>query len=130
VIFSGPLPHAEVARFVALFDLAAQPAANPYCCPMKIIEYLALGKPVLAPAQDNIRELLEDGLDAILFQPGDAGAMATALRRLTSSPELVAQLTANARQSVERRGFLWTRNAERVVGFIAGEDSARAELRT
>jgi glycosyltransferase involved in cell wall biosynthesis len=130
VVFSGPLPHAEVARFVALFDLAAQPAANPYCCPMKIIEYLALGKPVLAPAQDNIRELLEDGLDAILFEPGDAGAMATSLRRLTSSPELVARLTANACQSVERRGFLWTRNAERVVGFIAGEDPVAAELRT
>lgn len=120
VVFTGPQPHAEVARYVALFDLAAQPAANAYCCPMKIIEYLALGKPVVAPAQDNICELLEDGLDAVLFPPGDAQALATSLRRLAGSPEAVARLTANARQSVRRRGFLWTRNAERVISLIAG----------
>jgi glycosyltransferase involved in cell wall biosynthesis len=130
VIFSGPLPHAEVARYVGLFDLAAQPAANAYCCPMKIIEYLALGKPVLAPDQDNIRELLEDGRDAILFAPGDADAMAAALQRLTASPELMGQLTANARQSVERRGFLWTRNAERVLEFIGAGKPVAAAVRT
>ena len=60
VLFTGPLPHADVPRYLDLLDVAVQPAANEYCCPMTILEYMALGKPVVAPAQENIQELLSD----------------------------------------------------------------------
>jgi glycosyltransferase involved in cell wall biosynthesis len=53
VIFTGPLPHARVPEYLDLIDIAVQPAANEYCCPMKILEYMALGKPIVAPAKHS-----------------------------------------------------------------------------
>lgn len=118
VVFTGALAHADIPAHVALFDCAAQPAANPYCCPMKIIEYLALGKPVVAPAQPNIMELVDDGVDAVLFEPGNRASLANALARFFESPELLETLRQGAQSAVERRGYLWSRNAERVIAWL------------
>jgi glycosyltransferase involved in cell wall biosynthesis len=115
VVFTGAVPHQQIPPCMALFDCAVQPAANPYCCPMKIIEYLALGKPVIAPAQPNIEELVDDGVEAILFRPGDPASLAAALQRLFHTDGLFGRLRENAASSIQRRGYLWSRNAERVI---------------
>ena len=119
VRFSGPLPHRDVARHVALFDIAVQPAANEYCCPMKVIEYLAAGKPVVAPDQPNLRDLVEDGVEAVLFAPGSAEALARALERLVDDEDLRARMGRAAAAAIERRGYLWKRNAQRVLELVA-----------
>ncbi len=119
VRFTGPLPHREVARHVALFDIAVQPAANEYCCPMKVIEYLAAGKPVAAPDQPNLRDLIEDGSEGLLFTPGSAASLAGALERLVEDEELRHRMGQAAAAAIERRGFLWKRNAQRVIELVA-----------
>src|ERR1039457_1774547 len=80
VVFTGPLPHAKVPPYLDLIDIAVQPAANEYCCPMKILEYMALGQPIVAPRQENIQDLLREGEEALFFTPGDAASMPTLLR--------------------------------------------------
>lgn len=126
VVFSGPVAHHQVADYIALFDCAVQPAANPYCCPMKIIEYLALAKPVIAPAQPNIEEIVTGGVEAALFRPGDVDSFAAALRSVFDDPARLAALTAGASSAIERRGFLWTRNAATVLSWITSAPSARS----
>lgn len=127
VVMPGPVPHAETPRYIALFDIAVQPAANEYCCPMKIIEYLAMGKPVIAPAQPNILELVEPGREAIVFTPGDTASLSEALRRAVSASGELEKLSQAAATAVSRRGFLWTCNARRVIEtvFPAYSDSTR-----
>lgn len=127
VVMPGPVPHAETPRYIALFDIAVQPAANEYCCPMKIIEYLAMGKPVIAPAQPNILELVEPGREAIVFTPGDSSALSDALRRAVSSPGELDRLRKSATTAVSRREFLWTNNARRVIEAVypAHSDSTK-----
>ena len=118
VVFSGPVPHAEVPRYLDLVDIAVQPAANEYCCPMKILEYMALGKPVVAPRQENIVELLKEGEEAVFFTPGNAASLAGALRDLAGDRERAARMGQNARAAVLARGRLWTNNAQRVVEMV------------
>jgi glycosyltransferase involved in cell wall biosynthesis len=118
VVFTGAIPHRLIPSHVALFDCAVQPAANPYCCPMKIIEYLALAKPVIAPGQANIRELVEDGVDAIMFESGEAASLAASLRRLFDSPDLLQCIQAGADSAIDRRRYLWSRNAQRSIQLI------------
>lgn len=118
VVFSGAVRHPQIPGHVALFDCAVQPAANPYCCPMKIIEYLALGKPVIAPAQPNILELIDDRVEGLLFRPADAASLAAALRELFCSNELLGRLGEGARSAIQRRGYLWSSNASRVVRLV------------
>jgi glycosyltransferase involved in cell wall biosynthesis len=120
VIFTGPLPHAQVPAYVRLIDIAVQPAANEYCCPMKILEYMAVGKPIVAPRQENIQDLLRDE-DAQYFTPGDVDSLAGALKALAEDPERARQMGERARRAIIQRGFLWRENAARVVRMVKPE---------
>jgi len=117
---TGPVSRAEVPDHVAAFDVALQPAATPYACPMKIPEYLAGGKPVVAPDQPNLRELVRDGREGLLFPPHDRAALSAVLGHLARDEPLRAELGRNARRRVVDAGLLWSRNAERIVE-LAGE---------
>jgi glycosyltransferase involved in cell wall biosynthesis len=115
VVFAGPVLHENVPPYLNLLDIAVQPAANEYCCPMKILEYMALGKPIVAPLQENIEELLTDGKQALLFTPGDSRALGFALMKLTRDSALRSRLGSAARAAIDERGLLWSRNAERAI---------------
>ncbi len=127
VVFTGPLPHSEVPPYLGLIDIAVQPAANEYCCPMKLIEYLALGKPIVAPAQENIQELVSEK-EAALFTPRDAGSLARVLRSLACDAERVREMGRNAHRAIAGRRLLWTANAGRVVEMVEWCQAARQEL--
>ncbi len=45
--------------------------SSSYASPLKLFEYLALGRAIVAPDQPNIREVLDDGVNALLFDPDD-----------------------------------------------------------
>jgi glycosyltransferase involved in cell wall biosynthesis len=115
VIFAGPVPHDQVPPYLDLFDIAVQPAANEYCCPMKILEYMGLAKAIIAPRQENILELLDDGRNAMFFQPGDAESLSRALLVLTKGPELRATLGGEALRTIHDRGLRWESNAKKIV---------------
>jgi glycosyltransferase involved in cell wall biosynthesis len=112
---TGSLPHDQVPKHLALVDIAVQPAANEYCCPMKVIEYMGMGKAIVAPDQPNLSELIADGVDGKLFAPGDVGAMASALEDLTAHAAVRQALGAQAAHAITQRGLLWSSNAARVV---------------
>ena len=117
VLFCGPLPHAAVPAYLDVIDIAVQPAANEYCCPMKILEYMALGKPIIAPAQENIQELLSEA-EARFFVPQDIASLAEALRALACDPNRAKAMGRAAHAAIYSRGFLWRSNAERVLELV------------
>jgi len=120
VIFTGLVPHEQVPGYLALIDIAVQPFANEYCCPMKILEYLAVGKAIVAPDQENIRELVRDRREARLFRPGDKQALAAALEELVLDADLRRELARRAREAISSRKLTWIHNAERVIELVAG----------
>lgn len=128
VVFTGPVPHERIAPYLQAIDIAVQPAANPYCCPMKIIEYLGMGKAIVAPRQENIEELLTHGGNAELFAPADEDALAAALGKLVEDGRLRARLGREALSTVVSRGLLWTRNAERVVELVRASRTSAVEI--
>jgi glycosyltransferase involved in cell wall biosynthesis len=71
--------------------------------PMAILEAMAAGLPVVATAVGGIPELVADGETGLLVPPGDADALAEALRRLVADPELRRRLGDAARTRVEER---------------------------
>lgn len=126
VVFAGAVPHDRLTDYLSLVDIAVQPGANEYCCPMKILEYMAYGKAIVAPQQENIEELLESGVEALYFRPGDGAGLAAALTELLEDAELRRRLGINARAAVRRRGLLWINNARRVLELA---EQLRAEAR-
>lgn len=116
VKLEGTLPNPEALRLVCnaavgLVPLRDEPNYR-HSQPTKLLEYLALGVPVVATDLPGTRELV-DGLDAVrIVPPGDAAAMAGAiLESLTES----ARQEASAQAAEIRDAFQWP--DERVLSF-------------
>jgi glycosyltransferase involved in cell wall biosynthesis len=103
-----------VVAHVAAMDVAVSPHATFYASPMKILEYMAMGKPLVAPAMDNIRDIVDDGETGMLFEPGNTTALAATLCRVSGDQTLREQLGRLARGRVVER-FNWRLSALRVV---------------
>ena len=126
LIVTGTVQRDAVADHVAAFDVALQPAATPYASPLKLQEYMAAGRAILACDQPNIREVVGDQESALLFPPGDEAAMHEGLDRLASDADLRARLGAAARDTVAARDLTWDGNARRVAGIAERLIAARA----
>ncbi|HLI20741.1 MAG TPA: glycosyltransferase, partial [Stellaceae bacterium] len=117
VSFTGIVSRAELARHVAAFDIALQPKAVAYASPLKLFDYMAAGKAIVAPDQANIRELVSHEKAALLFDPQHKSAMLDAILRLARDAGLRRRLGAAARRQIDERGFTWRENARRVAAL-------------
>jgi len=119
VTFSGLVPHAQVPAAVAGFDIALQPRVVDYASPLKIFDYMAAGRAIVAPDQPNIREVLTHERTALLFDPDRPGALWAAIARLLAAPDLRQRLGAAARAELEARDYTWRGNATRIVAWAS-----------
>jgi len=118
VRFTGVIHRDQVPAHVAAFDVALQPAVTPYASPLKLMEYLVLGKAIVAPRAPNLQEVLTDGRNALLFDDTQAQALEQALTRLCTDDLLRAQLAQEAAATIGRLNLTWLGNAQRVVGLV------------
>lgn len=123
VFLCGSVPRGEIESALASFDIAVQPAVTSYACPMKVIEYMAAGRAIVAPGSDNVRELLTDRETALLC-PGGPNPCTEDLRdavvELARDADLRRRLGEAARRRIFERGYLWEENARRVEELVAG----------
>lgn len=124
VRFTGVIGHKDVPAAVAGFDIALQPRVTAYPSPLKIFDYMAAGRAIVAPDQPNIREILRNNETALLFDPADPDALWRAVRRLATDAALRQRLGAAARAELIRRDYTWAGNARRIAGWAA-EDACR-----
>ncbi|MGI4718211.1 MAG: glycosyltransferase family 4 protein [Janthinobacterium lividum] len=120
VTFTGIVGRDDVARHVAAFDIALQPAVVAYASPLKLFEYLALGKAIVGPAQPNIEEILAQDKNAVLFDPDSTASLAAAVDRLCVDHALREKVAAGARATIVEQKLTWHENALRVVGLFRG----------
>jgi glycosyltransferase involved in cell wall biosynthesis len=121
VMFTGQLPPAEVAlrlrdASILVLPNTASAISERYTSPLKLFEYLALGRPIVASNLPALREVLTDGETALLVPPGDAGALAAAIRRIATDPVLARRLAANALALAPR--FTWSARAARLESAL------------
>ena len=126
VRFTGLARREDVPGLIAGFDIALQPAAVPYASPLKVFEYMAAGRPIVAPDQANLREVLQDGQTALLFDPSRQDAMWEAVVRLATDPALRLRIGAAARAEILERDRTWSGNARRVTALIETVRQERA----
>lgn len=117
VRFTGVIHRDRVPDWVAAFDIALQPAVVPYASPLKLMEYLALGKAIIAPRTPNLLEVLTDGQNATMFDADDPRGLEDALTRLCADETLRNRLGQGARESIGRLQLTWTGNAGRVIAL-------------
>lgn len=119
VVFAGLVERAAIPAYISAFDVALQPAVTPYASPLKLFEYMALGRAIVAPRQPNIQEVLSDGENALLFTPGNQDDFRRQVARLCRDGALRERLGAAARRTVIERDFTWDGNARRLSVMFA-----------
>jgi glycosyltransferase involved in cell wall biosynthesis len=118
VIFTGAIQRTFISKYIAALDIAIQPRVTSYACPMKIIEYMAAGKAIVAPDQPNIRELLKDNYNAFLFKPEDLNDLFTKIDLLIEDAKSRNFISKNAKITLAEKNLFWFENAKRVVNLL------------
>jgi glycosyltransferase involved in cell wall biosynthesis len=121
VTFTGLVGPSEVPACLAKATMLVLP--NPasaisthFTSPLKLFEYMAAGRAIIASDLPAIREVLRDGENALLVEPGNASAIAGAMRRLMDDPPLAQQLAGAA--FGEAAAYTWPRRAERLERLL------------
>jgi len=83
----------------------------------KLFEFMAQGRPVLAPRTEPIESVVQDGRDALLFSPLDVKSFRDALRKLLASKELCDSIDAVPVQSSQEH--TWEENARQILGNVS-----------
>jgi glycosyltransferase involved in cell wall biosynthesis len=108
--FAGRLPREALPAAFAASRLMLVPARdtpiNRAKCAMKVVDSLAAGLPVVAPAVGQHREYVVDGVTGLLSPPGNARALRADVGRLLDNPALAKRLGAAAAERM-RRGYTW-----------------------
>lgn len=95
----GPsLDRAALIAALRETDLLVVPSRWYENSPNVILEAFAAGVPVVAAAHGGMAEMIRDGVDGLLFRPGDVDALTAALRRVAVEPSLRSRLRAGVRR--------------------------------
>lgn len=116
VILTGWVPHAEVAGYLATFDLAIFPFTNDYCSPLKLFEYLGVGLPTLGPDTSAVREVFQDDVHMKLVKQ-DGSDFVEKIIEIKNDPELRSRLGRTGQKLVLEE-YTWDKNAQRLIEYI------------
>ncbi|MCU1351371.1 MAG: hypothetical protein JWM05_580 [Acidimicrobiales bacterium] len=114
---------AHLALMDAAVVLAPADGAFHYS-PLKLAEYLAAGRPVVAPRVPQLTDLLHDGTDSVLVAPNDPVALAGALATLRADPARRRELGVAARAAAATR-WSWDHQVERILDRLRVDAPAR-----
>ncbi len=104
VTFTGKLSKSDWISRSKKYDIFIN-TTNFDNTPVSLIEAMALGMPIVSTNVGGIPFLIEKGKDGLLVEPTNVDEMAKAIQSLINSPELVQELTQNAKQKAN--SFDW-----------------------
>ena len=127
-LYAGHVPPGQVPLYLRAFDVCAMPHprteqfAN-YTSPLKLFEYMAAGKAMVASDLPAWSDVVSDGETALLVPPDDIAAWTAAINRLRDDDDLRRRLGENARERVMAR-YTWDARAEKILSHIRSRLSA------
>jgi glycosyltransferase involved in cell wall biosynthesis len=115
IVFHEAVPHQSLPSYYAAADVGVFPSIGDEAFGITIAEAMSCGKPVIASYIGGIPEVVgNEESCGLLVAPGNATALAEAMRKLAESPELRQQMGATGRERVERL-FTWNASAKRLL---------------
>ena len=113
---TGGISHSDIPKYIAAMHIGIAP----YCykdpfhgSPMKIFEYMAMGKPVISSAQGQIKDIIKNGENGLLIEPDDPDGLAKAILELGRDKTKMSNMGMKARATVEN--YTWEANARKVL---------------
>jgi glycosyltransferase involved in cell wall biosynthesis len=134
VIMTGAIAHADVPEMLSIADMAVVPSAPVAAShggtgtPLKLFEYMAAGKPIIATALNEAAEVIQDGRNGLLVEAGDVNKFAEAILTLLNDPGERLRLGRSARkQAVEQYSWEhYTRRLEKIYFNVLRDSTSRS----
>lgn len=122
VAIQPAVPHHEIPELISKADICIAPLSlndrnvTQGACPIKVLEYMAAGRPLLASNMPIVRELVREDVDGLLFSPNDPDDLARQATLLLKDMELSRRLAESAAVHV-RENFTW-HEAQKKLGKV------------
>ncbi|MGF1603317.1 MAG: glycosyltransferase family 4 protein [Thermosynechococcaceae cyanobacterium] len=119
VSFEGRVPWQEVPQYIAGIDIGYSGQVEiqngkMYLSPMKLYEYMAMGKPVIASAFEDAKRLVQPGETGFLFQPSDKNDLKHSLKQAFSQKDSLPEMGRLARLEIEKN-HSWKARVEALI---------------
>ncbi len=119
---AGYVPYEHISTYMAAADVLVIPNSGDYdisrfyTSPIKLFEYMAAKRPIVASNLPSLREIIVHDETALLVQPDNPISLAIAIQRLQSDSHLSSRLVDNATVLVSKH--TWSGRSQRILEFI------------
>lgn len=118
VILTGKVQPEETPNYISAMDIFMIPrpktSATETAVPLKLLEAMAVGKPIIATRLQALLEVLNENVNAVIAEPNDIDDIANAILKLLNDKELQKILGNNARKTVEEK-FSWDISSKSIL---------------
>ena len=120
VAIQPAVPHHEIPALIASADICVAPLGlndrnvTQGACPIKVLEYMAAGRPLVASNMPIVRELVREDVDALMFSPNDSDDLARQVLALLEDIELSRRLAESASERALTK-FTWHESQKKLV---------------
>lgn len=121
-LYAGQVPPDRIPVYLSAFDLCVMPLPYTehyafYASPLKLFEYMASGRAIIATDLPGWADVVQHGVNAYLVPPSDVPALATAIRDLKADPALRQRLAEAAKAKVMAE-YTWAARAQNILYHI------------
>jgi glycosyltransferase involved in cell wall biosynthesis len=110
----------QAADVLIVPNISASDDSSYYTSPLKLFQYMAAGRPIVASDLPSLRTVLNSE-NAYLVRPDDPHALAQGIRDALSDHQESTRRTERAREEVKQ--YTWEKRADRILRFVAEEDA-------
>ena len=123
----GFVAQREVSSYLIASDVLVMPyssgvtirdgtEAGEFTSPLKLFEYMAAGKPIVATGIPSVLEILKPGENSVVTPPDDEEEFIWALGLVLSDSELCARISERARSDAAE--YTWEKRVERIINGV------------
>jgi glycosyltransferase involved in cell wall biosynthesis len=120
VLFVEKISHSDLAIYQKVFDILLMPFPNEkhyayYMSPLKMFEYMASQRPIVASDLPSIREVLNEN-NAIFCEPDNAKDLAHKIKKLIDNPSFGDKISQQAYADIKK--YTWGKRVKNIINFI------------
>ncbi|GJM16185.1 MAG: glycosyl transferase [Thermodesulfobacteriota bacterium] len=123
---TGFVPHRSVPLYLNASDILVMPytskmtikggtKAQEFTSPIKLFEYMAAARPIVATSISSVKEVLEDGINAILVEPDSSEALCHGIEKVLREDALAQSIASEAVSNIKK--YTWEVRAKKLLGI-------------
>ncbi len=123
---AGFVPHKMVPPYLLASDILVMPyttkmtikggtKAQEFTSPIKLFEYMAAVRPIVATSISSVKEILEDGVNAVLVEPDSADSLFEGLLKVIEDHDLADRIALNAGADI--KNYTWEERVKKLLGL-------------